>query len=93
MNAADGVDEMYLDITAEAEHMLTGQTSAEFSALLETVNSYSLLAGDDCAEARLKKEDIRRGHAGTSSAISGDTRGEPADWYLRPLERWSAEDR
>ena len=102
------IDEVYVDVTAEAMHRLNSINSAidpaaAFAAAVEAARAATSLAGADQAELKLSKDSLRRGHAGTAGAGGSD---EPAEepssiaaapsahrWFDDPQLLWSNENK
>lgn len=97
------IDEFYLDVTVESEKMLcTTDDSALLAHIDRLLALHSRIAGEDNEETQMHKNDIRNGHAGTTTSRA-ETLHQPeqttelpqmlSNWFKRPLHLFSTEDR
>ena len=100
------IDEVYIDVSIEAEKLLEQQSSSNpsflSSALEEVISIPSLIAGDDSTEVTMSRRDISKGHSGTETLAASYQQGELRDeqaqqaassWFLRPAQQWSTDDK
>jgi len=67
------IDEVYVDVSVDAEKLLatsTDETLREALHYLRTNSSPNIIAGEDSEEMRMSKAQIRNGHSGTSTSTN-----------------------
>jgi nucleotidyltransferase/DNA polymerase involved in DNA repair len=89
------IDEVYLDVTAEATRRLNllDDDAQAFSDLILMATSSSL-AGEDAAEMKMSKKTLCRGHSGTKKDEDGVAEGPNVrDWFDQPHYIWNHDDK